>query len=137
MNLIACLIRYAEADSDRTRIVDEMRALGAAKRAAEAAMGEAEEKLMGAKALETTLEAAVASQKANAESAAAACAAAEAREARLGAELKAATAELQRSKQLAALALHQVRGVHADGLPCMQALTTARVSPRFTRRARS
>jgi multidrug resistance efflux pump len=114
-----------------------MRALGAAKRAAEAAMGEAEEKLMGAKALETTLEAAVATQKANAESAAAACAAAEAREARLGAELKAATAELQRSKQLAALALHQVRGVHADGLPCMQALTTARVSPRFTRRARS
>jgi multidrug resistance efflux pump len=122
---------------DRTRIVDEMRALGAAKRAAEAAMGEAEENLMGAKALETTLEAAVATQKANAESAAAACAAAEAREARLGAELKAATAELQRSKQLAALALHQVRGVHTDGLPCMQALTTARVSPRCTRRARS
>ena len=109
MHPIACLIRYAEADSDRTRIVDEMRALGAAKRAAETALGEAEEKLVGTRVLETTLEAAVATQKGHAESAAAACAAAEAREARLGAELQAVTAELQRSKQLAALALHQVR----------------------------
>ena len=96
----------ARRDDWIARIADNYEA---AKRAAETALGEAEEKLVGTRALETTLEAAVATQKGHAESAAAACAAAEAREARLGAELQAVTAELQRSKQLAALALHQVR----------------------------
>ena len=78
-----------------------------AKRVAETSAAEADERLTMAKAVEAELNTAVAASKASAEGAAAACAAAEAREARLSEELSSATAELQRAKQHAAIAINQ------------------------------
>ena len=111
-----------------------MRALVAARRAAEMAMGEAEEKLMGAKALETTHEAVVGTAKMPSWAPRRARRLRRLRRLRRAARGWAPSLQGGHGRAAALEAARRARAapgtIAADDLRCMQVLTSARASPR-------